>query len=204
MQINDSGKQVDRIVDLARSKGLIGIKDLREAGISHELLYYLHGRGVLERVSRGLYKLPDTSLGEHLTLAVVAKRIPDAVICLFSALSFHGITTQLPHQVWIARPFGQRPRHLDYPPIRAILIRPDLHKKNVEEHKMDGVPIRVYTPSRTVVDCFKFRSTVGLDVAIEALREAWRSRVVTMDELREIAMEHRMNKVMRPYMEAIV
>lgn len=204
MQIKKSSKQVDRIVDLAKRKGLIGIRDLREAGISHELLYYLHRRGVLERVSRGLYKLPDTSLGEYLTLAMVAKRIPDAVICLLSALSFHGLTTQLPHKIWIARPFGQGSRHLEYPPIHVIHIQPDLHNRNIEEHDREGVLIKVYNPARTVVDCFKFRSKVGLDVAIEALREAWQSRVVAMDELREIAMEHRMNKVMQPYLEAMV
>ncbi len=192
------------VLELAKKQGLVRPVDVEEIGAYRQILSILSRAGELERVAPGLYRHPEARLSEHENLVVVAKRVPDAVICLLSALSFHEITTQLPHEVWIARPRGKWMPIMEYPPMNLTVMDERFHAYGVERHIIQGVSVKIFSVARTVCDCFKYRNKVGVDVAIEALREAWRSRRVTMDDLRIAAEELLVYKVMRPYLEAMV
>jgi predicted transcriptional regulator of viral defense system len=192
-----------KILGLARRLGIIRPRDVEAEGIPREYLYRLCANGALTRVGRGLYALPDTLRSEAITLAEVAKRVPYAVICLLSALQFYDLTTQVPHRVWIAIENKRWEPKFDYPPIELVRLTGHAFSFGVEEHEVDRVPVKVYSPAKTVADCFKFRNKIGLDVALEALRETWRSRKATMDELWKAAKVCRVANVMRPYLEAI-
>ena len=196
--------QKKQVLEIAKKKGIIRASDVEAAGISRNYLYRLCRERLLVKNARGLYTLPEAPVTEHSALAEIAKRIPHAVVCLVSALSFHGITTQIPHEIWLAVPRGSWRPNIDYPPLNLTYISGDAYSFEVQEHDINGVIIKVYSPAKTVADCFKFRNKVGLDVALEALREAWRSRKATMDELVEAARINRVSKIMRPYIEAIV
>jgi len=130
--------------------------------------------------------------------------VPGSVVCLVSALRFHGIGTQLPHQVWIGVPRGTRVPRLTAPPLRVVNIAPAVFNIGIEDHRIEGQIVRVYSVARTVADCFRFRNTVGLDVALEALSETWRSKRLKMDELNRIAKKLRVQRVMQPYLETVV
>ncbi|MEN8255977.1 MAG: type IV toxin-antitoxin system AbiEi family antitoxin domain-containing protein [Verrucomicrobiota bacterium] len=193
-----------QVLDIVKRKVIVRSSDLEQAGLPRNYLYTLCRKGLLKRIARGLYALPDMMLSEHAALAETAKRVPHAVACLLSALDFHGITTQLPHEVWIAVPRGAwRPR-IEYPPLHLTYMSGDAYSFGIQKHDIAGVSVKIYSPAKTVADCFKFRNTVGLDVAIEALRETWRSRKASIDELMEAAGVCKVSKVMRPYMEASV
>jgi len=147
--------------------------------------------------------LPGTNVSEHRSLAEACKRIPNGVICLLSALRFHELTTQSPLEVWLA--IGEkawRPR-VEYPPLRIVRFASAALSAGVEEHRIDGVSVPVFIPAKTVADCFKYRNKIGLDVAIEALRECWRSKRCTMDDLWQYAKICRVQNVMRPYLESL-
>jgi len=191
-----------KILRLAGRLGIIRPRDVEAEGIPREYLYRLCANGAVTRVGRGLYALPDTLTSETVTLAEIAKRVPDAVVCLLSALQFHGLTTQIPHQVWIAIENKRWEPKCDYPPIELVRLTGRAFSFGGEEHEVNRVPVKVYSPAKTVADCFKFRNKIGLDVALEALRETWRTRKATMDELWEAAKVCRVANVMRPYMEA--
>jgi predicted transcriptional regulator of viral defense system len=148
--------------------------------------------------------LPNAPVTEHSSLAEIAKRFPHAVVCLLSALSFYEITTQIPHKIWITVPRGAWKPDVDYPPLSLTYVSGDAYSFGIQEHDINGVIVKIYSPAKTVADCFKFRNKVGLDVAIEALREVWRSRKASVDELLEAARIDRVLKVMRPYLEATV
>lgn len=193
-----------QILELAREKGIIRAEDVEAAGISRNHLYRMHKEGLLEKSAVGLYTLPEYSLTEHWSLAVVAKRLPHAVVCLISALSYHEITTQLPHEIWLTIPRGSWGPDVEYPPLNLTYVSGPAYSFGIQEYVINGVTVKIYSPAKTVADCFKFRNKVGLDVALEALREAWRSRKVTMDELVEAAGVDRVSKIMRPYLEATV
>ena len=193
----------DELLRLARSEGILRPRDLRERGIPREYLVRLTKSGELVRVARGLYVLADADISEHHTLVQVAKRIPSAVVCLLTALRFHGLTTQLPFQVWVAiHPKAWRPIVRDLPVRLVYLSGPALNEGN-EAHTIEGVQVRITTPAKTVADCFKFRNKIGLDVAMEALRDGWRHRRFTMDELWTYAKVDRVSNVIRPYLEAL-
>lgn len=192
-----------KILELARQMGLIRPRDVEAAGIHREYLLRVFRNGDLERVGRGLYALPGTQTSEYLSLAEVAKRLPNAVICLISALQFHNLTTQIAPQVWIAIENKNWEPSFDYPPLEIVRLTGPAFSFGVEEHKVDRITVKVYSPAKTVADCFKFRNKIGLDVAMEALRETWRSRKSTMDQLWEAAKVCRVANVMRPYLEAI-
>ena len=193
-----------RILELAREKGIIRSKDVEEGGCSRNYLYEMRRAGALRRLSAGLYALPDAPITEHSLLVEVAKRVPQGVVCLISALAYHGLSTQIPHEIWLAVPKGFRRPKIAYPPLNLTYVSGQAYSFGVMEHVMGGVTVRIYSPAKTVADCFKFRSKVGLDVALEALREVWRSRKATVDELMEAAEVDRVSKVMRPYLEVIV
>jgi predicted transcriptional regulator of viral defense system len=189
---------------LARRRGVLRARDLSKRGIPTVTLTRLVRAGALTRLGRGLYELPDREVSAFGAFAEVTRRDPKSVICLLSALRFHGLTTQAPADVWIALPNKAHfPQSMPVP-IRVVRVTGSALSEGIERHRIDGVPVRVTTVARTVVDCFKFRSTVGLDVALEALREAWHARRVTMDELWTAASRARMANVMRPYLESLV
>ncbi len=193
----------DRILDLVRKTGVLRPRDLDAHGIPRTYLSRLLTAGKLHRIGRGLYVLPDSGVSEHRSLAEACKRVPKGVVCLLSALRFHELTTQAPFEVWLA--IGEkawRPQ-VDYPPLRIVRFSAVALKSGVEEHQFEGVTIPLFTPAKTVADCFKYRNKIGLDVAIEALRECWRSRRCSMDELWKYAKVCRVQNVMRPYLESI-
>jgi len=192
----------ERILTLAGQMGIIRPRDVEGAGIFREHLLRLYRKGDLVRVGRGLYSLPDTLTSESLTLAETAKRIPNAVVCLLSALQFHNLTTQVPQRVWIAVEGRKWKPKSDYPPLEVVRFSGHAFSFGVEDHEVNHVRVKVYSPAKTVADCFKFRNKIGLGVALEALRETWRSRKGTMDELWEAAKACRVENVMRPYLEA--
>ncbi len=191
------------ILNLAAERGLIRPRDLTERGLPTVALTRLVRQGRLQRVGRGLYALPDRPVSEHNALAEVASKHPHAIVCLLSALRFHDLTTQSPFEVWLAIPNKARAPKMDYPPLRIVRFSGKALTVGVEDHVIDGVPVRVTNIARTVADCFKFRNKIGLDVALEALQEAWRAKRVSMDELWHYATLCRVTNVMRPYMESL-
>lgn len=168
------------------------------------MLTRLVAEGLIERVVRGVYRLPEQPVTENHGLALAAAVVPQGVICLLSALQYHGIGTQLPSEVWLAIDRrAWRPR-LAYPPLRIVRYTGKALSAGVETHRMEGRPVKVYGPAKTVADCFKYRNKLGIDVALEALREGWRARRFTMDELDGYAAICRVQRVMRPYLESLV
>ncbi len=195
--------QADHILELARHRRVLRAADVREQGWSPQLLLQLHQAGRLQRFARGLYGLPDAEITEHQTLIEVCQRVPKAVLCLLSALQFHEIGTQAPHEVWIALPEATQTPVLGYPTLRITRLRGAAYSEGIQTVTEHGAPIRVYSAAKTVTDCFKFRNKVGLDVALETLKDAWRSRKVTMAELSHFARINRVERVMQPYLEAV-
>jgi predicted transcriptional regulator of viral defense system len=196
--------QSDLILELARRQRVVRAADVRAHGWSPQLLIRLNQLGKLQRLARGLYGLPDAEVTEHQSLMEVCQRVPRGVLCLLSALQFHEIGTQLPHEVWVALPEGSQTPALGYPTLRITRLRGAAYSDGIQTVTDHGAPIRVYSPAKTVTDCFKFRHKIGLDVALEALKDAWRSRKVTMAELGHFARINRVERVMQPYLEAWV
>lgn len=192
-----------QIVKLARRKGLLRARDLRPLAIPRRHLARLVAEGVLLRSGRGLYALADAAASEHRSLAEVCARVPAGVVCLLSALRFHGLTTQNPWEVWLAiTPASRKPR-IDHPPVRVVRFSGPAFTEGVEYHRIDGIAVKIYSPAKTVADCFKYRNKIGVDVAIEALRDAWSKRAATADQLWQFAKVCRVTNVMRPYLETI-
>lgn len=190
-------------LELTPNKSLVRAGELAQEGIAGEKLQQLLRSGSLVRVSRGLYAAPDRALTEEDQLAQLAIKYPNLVFCLLTALKIHGLTTQAPHEVWIAISSKARPPSVTYPPLR--IFRYNDPRLCIEQKSIDGVIyIPVTSVAKTIADCFKFRNKIGLDVALEALRDAWRQKKVTMDELWEAAQLCRVANVMRPYLESLV
>jgi predicted transcriptional regulator of viral defense system len=183
--------------------GIVRARDIEAVGLPREYLLRLHRQGKLNRPGRGIYTLPDAAVTEHHSYAEVAKRVPEGVICLLSALVFHEITTQNPASVWIALRKGARKPALASPSLRIVRISGPSLTEGIEKHQVEGVPVRVYSAAKTVADCFKFRNNVGLDVAIEALKDCLRRRKATVNEIYRYAKVCRVSNVIRPYMEAL-
>jgi predicted transcriptional regulator of viral defense system len=194
--------QTERVLALVRQKGVLRPRDLEAEGIPREYLSRLHRRGALERLGRGLYVLEGSDPTQHRTLAEVGKRVPRGVICLLSALQFHELTTQMPRQVWLALDSKAWQPQVSLP-VRVMRFSGEAFTSGVEEHQMEGVTVRVYSPAKTVADCFKFRNKIGLDVALEALRDCRRQGKCGNDDLWRFAKVCRQTKVMKPYLEAI-
>ena len=197
------GKATTKLLKVVRTKGLVRASELAGLGIPRVALTRAVEGGVLERVGRGLYGLPGRRKSAHVTLAEVARRVPKGVICLLSALRFHNLTTQAPFEVWLAIPNKSATPRLDRPLLRLVRFSGKALTEGVEEHLVDGVPIRVTSVAKTVADCFKYRNKIGLDVALEALREAWGARRMTSDEIWQCAKVDRVANVMRPYLEIL-
>lgn len=191
-----------RALTLASAKGLLRARDFG-GGASRKALSRMAASGVLDKLGRGVYGLHNRDATEHEELALVAAKVPQAVFCLFTALQFHELTTQLPRQVWIAMPRGSHTPRMEWPPLKMVQSSGSLLAEGVERVMCQGVELRVYCPARTVVDCFKHRSKVGLDVAIEALRDARQQHKATPDELWHYAQMCRVANIMLPYLETV-
>jgi predicted transcriptional regulator of viral defense system len=192
-----------RLSEAFRSTTLLRSRDLTAKGFSRVNLQQAVLAGLLERPGRGLYRPPFADITENHTFAEVSKQIPNGIICLLSALSFHGLTTQKPHNIWLAlghKSWSPRAQNVG---LRIVRLSGPALREGAETHIVEGVPVRVYNPAKTVADCFKFRHKIGLDVALEALRETWRERRATMKDLEHYARVDRVANVMRPYFESL-
>ncbi len=191
------------VLALAEQRPLLRARDLAEHGLPTMVLSRLVTAGKLERIARGVYSLPGRSLSEHRSLAEVALRVPLGIVCLLSALRVHGIGTQAPFEVWIAIPHNSPTPRLDQPTLRAIRMSGPALSEGIEKRHIDGISVPVFNASKTVADCFKYRNKIGLDVALEALRDGWAQRKVTVDALWHYATIDRVANVMRPYLESV-
>lgn len=194
----------EKVLEIVRKQGFLTAREAARRGIHSQVLTRLVREGALERIARGEYRLPDQSVSEHHSLAIVARATSCGVICLLSALSFHGIGTQIPAEVWVAIDRRARRPALGYPPLRVMRFSGEAFTAGIETHSVDGQPVRVYSVAKTLADLFKYRNKIGLDVVLEALREAWRERRFTMDELDRYARICRVQRVMTPYLEALL
>lgn len=193
----------EAILGLARRQGLIRPRDLDREQIPRVYLRRLVDEGLLAKLGRGLYALPDYVPSELATIAEATKKVPNGIICLLSALRVHGLTTQNPFEVWIMIDREAWRPKLDYPALRVVRASGEALTAGVVEKRLDGVTARVTCPAKTVADCFKHRNKIGIDVAVEALRDCWRQRAATLDEIGGYAQIDRVAKVMRPYLEAL-
>ncbi len=195
--------RLEQLEQLLKQKGVLRVGDLETFGYPRSYLGELQKRGKAIKQTRGVYMHPDTDIPLHYSLALACKKVPDGVICLLSALSYHGIGTQNPHEVWMAIDRKARIPKVDFPPLRVVRFSGTARTEGVESS--DGsFPIRIYNPAKTIADCFKYRNKFGLDIAIEALREGWRNRRFSIDELNHYTRICRVEKVITPYLEAIL
>jgi len=194
----------ETILRLARTRGLISAREVANLGIHTQLLTRLVEEKLLERVARGHYRLPGHPVTENHGLVIAAMAVPSGVICLLSALRFHGLGTQLPSEVWLAVDRRARRPTLRFPPLRVVRFTGPALTQGIESHRVEGRPVRVYGVAKTLADCFKYRHKIGLDVALEALREGWRERRFEMEEIHAFARICKVENTMRPYLEALV
>ncbi len=191
-----------RLSRLTRRAGVLRTRDLEAEGVNRVALGRLVAAGAIERVGRGLYAAPSKKVTEHHTLVEASVRVRSAIVCLLSALQFHKLSTQSPHEVWIAIGVKARKPAADWPPLRVVRFSGVALTHGVETHSLEGVDVRITSPAKTLADCFKYRNKIGLDVAIEALTEYRRKRG-SVDELMRAAIVDRVAVVIRPYLEAI-
>lgn len=190
-------------LSLAQTNKVLRVAELSKRGIPRVVLTRLTRDGKLIRIGRGVYALPNRAISENESLLDVATRSSQGVFCLLTALRFHNLTTQSPFEVWLAIPNKAQPPKVDSVSLRIIRLSKKTLCEGIETHRVDGIPIRVYCIAKTVVDCFKFRNKIGLDVALEALQEAWREKRVQMDELWYYARICKVEKIIRPYIESL-
>ena len=192
-----------KLYPVRRSQGVLRPRDVAAHGISRTAIQRLTKAGALERVGRGLYVPAGARITEQHTLAEAAKRVPGGVVCLLSALSFHRMTTQNPHEVWIAIDVKARKPSADWPPLRVVRFSGRARTFGVESHSVEEVQVRVTSRAKTVADCFKYRNKIGVDVAIEALKEYLGKRGRSIQELEQAADVCRVGRIIRPYLEAL-
>ena len=192
-----------RVLDLLSQKGILRPSDLDDVGTPRVILTRMTANGLLEKAGRGIYRLPDNHSSEHESLITIATKAPQAVFCLLTALQFHELTTQLPREVWIAMPRGSHTPKIDYPPVKMVQFADEAYSEGIELVERDQVNLRVYSVAKTVADCFKHRNKIGLDVALEALKDARAKKMASADDLWRFAKICRVANVMRPYLEAV-
>lgn len=198
-----SQTQEERVLALARNASLLRARDVAALSLPTIILSRLVKDGRLRRVGRGVYARPDLPLSEHISLVEVTLRVPRGVICLLSALRVHGLRTQAPHQVWLAIPQNSPTPRVEHPSLRPVRMSGRALSEGVQSMRIDGLDVPVFNPAKTIADCFKYRNKIGIDVALEALRDGWEQRKVSMDELSYYADIDRVSNVMRPYMESV-
>ena len=205
MKTDKRGSRFDRAIIVFRKHGgILRTSKALQAGIHPSTLYAMRDDGTLEAVSRGVYRLADSEPLGNPDLVTVATRVRGGVICLISALAFHEITTQIPHEIHVALQRGAEIPRLDYPPMKLYWVSNKAYNAGVETHELDGVSVHIYSPEKTLADCFKFRNKIGLDTVVEAVRFYRERRNVNVDALMRYAAICRVEKVMRPYLEAIL
>jgi predicted transcriptional regulator of viral defense system len=187
-----------------RHGGVLRTSEALRSGIHPRTLYAMRDAGVLERLSRGLYRITDLPPLGNPDLVAVALKVPAGVICLISALAYHELTTQIPHEVYLALPRGAEPPRLDHPPVRVFWFTGKAFTEGIDTPVLDGVAVRIYSAEKTLADCFKYRNKIGLDTAVEALKRYVISRRVRVDKLMAYARICRVEKVIRPYLEALL
>jgi predicted transcriptional regulator of viral defense system len=193
----------NQVLNIVRKAGILRPRDLATRSIPRTYLKRLEERGLLVKETRGLYKLPDAEITEHHSLAEACKRVPRGVVCLLSALQFHKLTTQAASEVWLALDRKARAPREGGQPLRLVRMSGKALTEGIEDHRIEGVAVKVYKPAKTVADCFKYRNKIGLDVALEALRDYRQKHRSGMDELWRFAKICRVERVMRPYLEAL-
>jgi predicted transcriptional regulator of viral defense system len=203
--------QRERVISLLQERGMARLSELRKAGVTPSTVSRMTASGEIVQLGRGLYQLPDASLDVNSALAQAVKRVPKGIICLTSALAFHELTDTIPSRVWMAiGPKDWRP-HLAGPPIQFVRFGPKVLDRGVKQHVIEGVPVRIYEPAKTVVDLFRYRRSAGkryqkspgLNLAVEGLREALRLRKATPSDIARYAVEGGVWKVVQPYLEAM-
>jgi predicted transcriptional regulator of viral defense system len=191
------------VLDLARQQGVISPKDLKERGLPPEYLWQFYQKGKLERSGRGLYRLQSQELTEHHSLAEAARLVPRGIVCLLSALRFHELSTQSPFEVWLAIDRKAHKPNSSQVPLHIVRFSGEALSAGIEEHRIEGLCVKIYSPAKTIADCFKYRNKIGLDVSVEALRDCLRKRRATIDEIWRFARICRVARVIRPYLEAL-
>jgi predicted transcriptional regulator of viral defense system len=197
-------KKVEHVGAIVQKRTLVRSKELKGLSVSRSHLWNLAKAGKIERVGRGLYRSKEAPISVNETLLEVAKMVPLGVLCLSSALRYHELTTENPFEIWLAIERGTWSPKLDYPPVRVVHFSEAAFKFGIETRTVDGGRLRVYSPAKTVADCFKFRTKIGMETAIQALRSAYREKKATMDQIWNAAKVCRVVNVMRPYMESLV
>ena len=195
--------KTQQVLEIARDVGVIRAKDMAARGIHPSVLQHLAQQGLLIRSGRGLYTSVEAEITEHHSLVEAVKRVPNGVICLLSALSFYELTSQAPFEVWMAIAQKARRPKDRLLPFRIVYMSGSALDLGIEEHQIEGITVRVYCIAKTVADCFKYRNKIGLDVALEALRECWLKRRCSIDEIGRYARFCRVENVMRPYLEIL-
>lgn len=193
-----------RILRLAKSQGMLRAQDLKSRGLPVSYLWHLERAGQLKRLDRGLYALVDQPFSEHLSELEVAKRVPDGVLCLLSALNFHDLTVEYAHEVWLAIRPGRHHTRMKHAKVRYVHLSGKSLTEGIETHKVDGMELKVYCAAKTVADCFKFRHLIGMDVAMQALKQGLRERRFSPAELDHFARINRVSRVMQPYIEILI
>jgi len=184
--------------------GQLKMSDALHHGITRYTLYSLRAKGVIEQISRGLYRLADLPPLSHQDFVTVGVRIPKGVICLVSALAYHGLTTQVPHVVSIALPRNTNIPSIDYPPIQAHRFSSLAYEAGIESHEIDGVVVKVYSIEKTIVDCFKYRNKIGMDIVLEAIKRYRAQKKFNVNEVFKYAKICRVDRAMKPYLEAVI
>lgn len=193
----------DKLTKILERKQPFTTAEAQSVGVSRQTLTRMCRAGTIQRVARGVYTIPGDGIAQHDDMKLAIKQVPYGVVCLFSALEFHNLTTQIPHQVWLAIPQGRRHKNVAYPDIQYISLSKPFYEYGIEEHVLDGVSIKIYSVAKTVADCFKFRNKIGLEVALEALGEAKSEKKITNAELITAARMCRVEKIIMPYLEAL-
>ena len=186
-----------------KKHGVMKSSQAFEEGIQPRTLYQMRDSGLLVQEGHGLYRLANEQVWSDPDLAIVSLLIPKGVICLISALYFHQLTTQIPHEVYVALPKDSEKPRIKYPPTRFFWVSPEPFKAGIEKHSLDNVEVKVYSVAKTIADCFKFRNKIGMEVALEALREGLRQKKCTPNEILRFARVNRVERVLLPYLEAL-
>jgi predicted transcriptional regulator of viral defense system len=193
---------MEKAVNFAKKHGMVRVRDAVKEGIHPENLRRLCKKGLLVKMARGIYIPADSEISQNVGLAQISKRVPNGVICLLSALQFHDIGTQSPFEVWVAIDQKAAAPRIDYPPIRIVRFSGKALSEGIEIHQIEGVEVEIYNKAKTIADCFKFRNKIGLDIALEALKDSRQRKLCTNDEIWKYAKLCRVSNVMKPYLEA--
>ena len=203
--MNPADKKVTKALQIFKKHGgILRYSEAFKLGIHPRTLYALKASGQIEQLQRGLYCLPGLPEHSQPDLVTIVKKIPKGIICLISALYFHNLTTQIPHFIFIALPQGYKPPKIEYPPAKFFWFSKGTHETGIEIHKFKNICVQIYSKEKTIVDCFKHRNKIGLEVAIEALRIYWRQKKTNIDEIIRFAKISKVEKTLKPYLETII